>query len=107
LASWFNSPFFSQGRERGKPSWLSGAQRRDLQLPGVVIWEKSLLHNVLVDHMAKIALLVEQSHADHRHARIAGGFELIAGHVVSWGSPRYPILPWLRLLSADEVPTTR
>ena len=36
---------------------------------------------VLVDHLAKIALLVEQPHADHRHAQIAGGLELIAGHV--------------------------
>ncbi len=26
-------------------------------------------------------MLVEQPHADHRHAQIAGRFELIAGHI--------------------------
>ena len=36
---------------------------------------------VLVDDLAKIALLVEQLHADDRHAQVAGGLELIAGHV--------------------------
>ena len=57
------------------------AQRRDRQLSGIVIRVEGLLRSVLVDHLAKIALLVEQSHADHRHTQIAGGFELIAGHI--------------------------
>ena len=57
------------------------AQGCDRQLPGVVIGEEGLLRSVLVNHLAKIALLVEQPHADHRHAQIAGGFELIAGHI--------------------------
>src|ERR1039458_8530319 len=59
--------------------WL--AQRRDGQLSRIVIRKECLLLSVLVDHLAKIALLVEQSHADYRHTQIAGGFELIAGHV--------------------------
>ena len=57
------------------------AQRRDRQLPGVVVREERLLRSVPVDHLAEIALLVEQPHADHRHAQVAGGLELIAGHV--------------------------
>ena len=57
------------------------AQRRDRQLSGIVIRKEGLLRSVFIDHLAKIALLVEQSHADHRHTQIAGGFELIAGHV--------------------------
>ena len=57
------------------------AQRRDRQLSGIVVRVEGLLLSVLVDHLAKIALLIEQSHADHRHTQIAGGFELIAGHI--------------------------
>jgi hypothetical protein len=40
-----------------------------------------LLRSVLVNYLAKIALLVEQSYANYRHAEITGGFELITGHV--------------------------
>ena len=50
-------------------------------MPGIVVRVKSLLRAVLVDHLAKIALLVEQAHADHGHAQVARGFELIAGYV--------------------------
>ena len=57
------------------------AQRRDRQLSGIVIWEEGLLVSALVDDLTKIALLVEQSHADHRHTEIAGGLELITGHI--------------------------
>ena len=57
------------------------AQRRDRQLSGIVIWEEGPLVSTLVDDLAKIALLVEQSHADHRHTEIAGGLELITGHI--------------------------
>jgi hypothetical protein len=57
------------------------AQRSDRQLSRIVIRIEGLLLSVLVDHLAKIALLVEQSHAHHRHTQIAGGLELIAGHI--------------------------
>ena len=57
------------------------AHRRDRQLSGIVIRVKSLLRSVFIDHLAKIALLIEQPHAHHGHAQIAGGFELIAGHI--------------------------
>ena len=50
-------------------------------MSGIVVWEQGLLGSVLVDHLTKIALLIEQTHADHRHAEIAGGLELVAGHV--------------------------
>ena len=39
------------------------------------------MRSALVDHLAKIALLVEQPHADDRDAQIAGALELIAGDV--------------------------
>ena len=71
------------------------AQRRDRQLSGIVIRVERLLLPVLVDHLAKIALLVEQSHAGHRHTQIAGGFELIAGHVAQARPSR-----WAELRSA-------
>ena len=56
-------------------------QRRDRQLSGIVIRIERLLRSVLVNHLAKIALLVEQPHTDHRHAEVAGGFELVTGHI--------------------------
>ena len=59
--------------------WL--AQRRDRQLSRIVIRVEGLLLSVFVDHLAKIALLVEQPHGGHRHTQIAGGLELIAGHI--------------------------
>ena len=36
---------------------------------------------VLVDHLAKIPLLVEQPHADYGYAQVAGRLELITGHI--------------------------
>ncbi|HEY5475171.1 MAG TPA: hypothetical protein VIK11_00525 [Tepidiformaceae bacterium] len=39
------------------------------------------MHAILIDHLPKIALLIEQTYADHRNTQIAGGFELIAGHI--------------------------
>ena len=70
-----------QGDLQPQPLAVRLAQRRDRQLSGIVVRVEGLLRAVLVDHLAKIALLVEQPHADHRHAQIAGGLELIAGHV--------------------------
>ena len=70
-----------QGDLQPQPLPIRFAQRRDRQLARVVVGVKGLLRAVLVDHLAKIALLVEQPHADHRDAQIAGGLELIAGHV--------------------------
>ena len=64
-----------------KPLPVGAAQRRDRQLAGIVVGVNGLLRAVLIDQLPKIALLIEQSHAGHRHAQIAGGLELIAGHV--------------------------
>ena len=66
---------------QSQPLAVRLAQRRDRQLAGVIIGEEGLLRPVLVDYLPKIALLVEQSHADHRHAEVAGGLELIASHI--------------------------
>src|ERR1035441_8674163 len=63
-----------QGDLQSQPLAVRLAQRRDRQLSGIVIRIKSLLRSVLVNPLAKIALLVEQPHADHRHAQRAGGF---------------------------------
>ena len=70
-----------QGDLQPQPLAVRAGARRDRQLAGVVIREGACLRSVLVDHLAKIALLVEQPHANHRHAQIAGSFELIAGHI--------------------------
>ena len=59
--------------------WLT--QGRDGQLSGIVEWEQRLLFAILVDHLAEVALLVQQPYARHRRAQIAGGLELIARHV--------------------------
>ena len=61
------------------PIWLT--QRSDRQLSGIVVGIKSLLRSLLIDHLAKITLLVQQPNSNHRHAQIAGCFELIAGHI--------------------------
>ena len=50
-------------------------------MPRVVIGVKGLLGAILVNDLTKIALLVEQPHADHGYAQIAGGLELVAGHI--------------------------
>ena len=70
-----------QGDLQPQPLAVRLTHRRDRQLSGVVVGVESLLRPVLVNLLAKIALLVKQSHADHRDAQVAGGFELIAGHI--------------------------
>ena len=72
---------FGQGDLEPQPFAIRFAQRRDRQLSGLVIREERLLRTILVDHLAKIAVLVEQPHADYRHPQVAGGLELIAGYV--------------------------
>ena len=47
----------------------------------IVVGEKGLLRTVLVDYLAKIALLIKQTYADHRYPQIASGLELIPGHI--------------------------
>ena len=70
-----------QGDLQPQPLAIRLAQRRDGQLSGIVIRVERLLLSVLADGLAKVALLVEQSHGGHGHAQIAGGLELIAGHI--------------------------
>ena len=64
-----------------QPLSIRFAQGRDGQLPGIVVGKARLLHAVLVDLLAEIALLVEQPHPNDRNAQIAGRLELIARHV--------------------------
>ncbi len=64
-----------------QPLPVGMTQRHDWQLAGIVIRVKRLLCTVPVDQLAKIALLVEKPHANHRNTQIAGGLELIARHV--------------------------
>ena len=40
-----------------------------------------MLSAIFVDDLAEVALLVKQSHADHRHPEVAGGLQLVAGDV--------------------------
>ncbi|MBS1136999.1 MAG: hypothetical protein H6R11_953 [Proteobacteria bacterium] len=70
-----------QGDLQPQPFAVRLAQRRDRQLSGVVVREERLLCAVLIDHLAKIALLVEQPNADDGNAQIAGSLELIAGNI--------------------------
>jgi hypothetical protein len=39
------------------------------------------LRSLLINHLAKIALLVEQSYTDHRHAEITVRFQLVARYI--------------------------
>ena len=70
-----------QGDLQPQPLTVRLTYRRDGQLSGIVIGEEGLLRSVLVDYLAKIALLIEQPHPDHRHAQVARGFELITCHI--------------------------
>ena len=70
-----------QGDFESQPLTIRFAQRCDRQMSGLVIRKERLLRAILVDQLAKIAVLVEQPHANHRHTQVTGGLELIAGHV--------------------------
>ena len=70
-----------QGDLQPQPLAVRLAQRRDWQLSGVVVRIEGLLRSVPIDHLAKIALLVEQSHSNHGHAQIAVSLKLIAGDI--------------------------
>ena len=49
--------------------------------PTIIPLLPAMLRAVLVQHLTKIALLVEQPYSDHRHTEVACGFELITGHI--------------------------
>jgi hypothetical protein len=55
--------------------------RSNGQLPGIVDRIQRFLGTVGCEHLAKITLLIEQTHCNHRHAKVAGGFELIPGDI--------------------------
>jgi hypothetical protein len=57
------------------------AQWRDRQLSGVVIRIEGLLRAILVYQLPKVALGIEQSHADNGNSQVASRFHLIAGDV--------------------------
>ena len=63
------------------PLAIGFAQWRDRELAGIIVRKQRLLRAVLVDHLTEIALLIEQSDADNRHAQIARGLELVTGDV--------------------------
>ena len=70
-----------QGDLQPQPLAVRLAHGCDGQLSGVVIGVEGLLRSITVNHLAKIASLVKQPHSDHRDAQVAGGFELVPGHV--------------------------
>src|SRR5450631_2586779 len=70
-----------QGDLQSQPFAVRLTQRRDGQLPRIVIWIEGLLGAFLVDHLTKITLAVEQANANDRNAQIAGRLQLIAGDV--------------------------
>src|ERR1017187_5652941 len=70
-----------QGDFQPQPLAVRLAQRCDRQLPGIVVRQEGLLGPILIDHLPKIALAVEQPDADDWNAQIAGRLELITGHV--------------------------
>jgi hypothetical protein len=64
-----------------QPLAVWAAHRRDRQLSGIVVRIERLLRSSVIDHLTKIALLIEQAHCHHRHAQVACAFELIARHI--------------------------
>src|SRR5580658_49889 len=68
-----------QGYLQTQPLAIGLAQRRDRQLPRVVIGIKRLLRPIFVNDLTKIALLIEQPNSYDRYPQVAGRFELIAG----------------------------
>ena len=55
--------------------------RRDRQLSRVVVRIERGLAALRIQHLPEVALLVQQPDANHRHAEVAGGLELVAGDV--------------------------
>ena len=70
-----------QGHFQPQPFAVRLTHGRDRQLPRVVVRKEGLLGSVLVDDLTKVALLVEQSNAHHRYAKITVGLELVAGNI--------------------------
>ena len=66
---------------QAQPFALRRAHRSDRQLARIVVRVEGLLRALLIDQLAEVALLVEQSHPDHRHPEIARRLELIARDV--------------------------
>ncbi len=52
---------------------------QDRQLGQVVVGVGMLLMAVGVDRLTKVAVLVQQAHADERHGHVAGGLDVVAG----------------------------
>ena len=71
--------------------WI--AHRRDGQLARIVVRVERPLGALRIEHLAEVALLVQEPHADHRHAQVARRLELVAGDVPKarpsrWAAPR-------------------
>ena len=62
------------------------AHRRDGQLARIVIRVERHLGSLRIEHLAEVALLVQEPHADHRDTQVARRLELVAGDVPK--SPR-------------------
>src|SRR5450631_1969352 len=70
-----------QGDLQSQPFAVRLTQGRDGQLPRIVKRIYGLLGSILVDHLTKVTLAIEQSDANDRHAQIAGSLQLVAGDV--------------------------
>gem|GEM_PF-2602103 len=77
------NPQFHPGERNRQPHPLAIGitQRLDGQLAGLVVRVESQLRAAGIELLAEVTLLVEQADADHRHAQIAGGFQLISRDV--------------------------
>ena len=57
------------------------AHRPNRKLPRIIEWVQSLLVALCIDLLPEIALLIEQTNANHRHTQVACCFKLIPGDV--------------------------
>ena len=68
-----------QGDVHPQPGAVRAMQRRDGQLYRIVVGIERVLPALAVEHLAKVALLVEQADAHDGHAEVAGRLEVVAG----------------------------
>jgi hypothetical protein len=66
---------------QAQPFAVGPPKRCDRQLSRIVVGIERLLRSVRIDRLAKIALLIKQSHSHHGHTQIAGRLQLISRHI--------------------------
>ena len=62
-----------------KPLAVCIADRAYRQIPGIAGWIKRDLVAVIVESLAKIAVLIEQAPPDQGQAEIVRGFQMVSG----------------------------